>query len=254
MAGTHRKRMIDRRLILCMLGLFVLLAPLGRGQEKFRNRNFHVRIAVEHEVEHLIIYPSGAYQVVGSTGNSFHQLRRGQPYFVQITRGQPDGQVYRLVFKEFDGFQVDEAIEYAKGVRNSYKLPVKVLRIPSRERGGDRILVTAGEYDSQAAAQAAAASINGEHVQTIYEERAPAKRGQVRLLDGQGVVLARDERYLRLVPLDLAADDMTLCPLKPSQWDAGKLGDYRRYRGNIELTINEEGSLTAVNVGGVLFV
>lgn len=231
--------------ILLRAGLCLALAAGWTGtlqaQDKFRSRNYRVRIAVAHQVQRLMLQPSGTYQVVDSEGRPLLQVNRGRQYFVQITQGQPGGRTYRLVLHEMPPHQVNAAIERARQARQTYKLPVKVLRIPARSREEERILVTLGQYESAQAARSAVQGFPDEQIDYIYEERDRAEHGQVRLLDREGVVLARDGRYLRMVPLDMAGD--VLGVRSPN----GNPGRIRRYRGEIELTINEEGTLTAVN-------
>jgi len=231
------------------LGVLCLLLAGGpaKAQEKFRARNFRVRVAVQHEVEALALQGLGAYQVIAANGRPLTQMTAFDPYFVQITRGQPGSRLYRLVLRELDAHQVDPAVEYAKAAKDAYGLPVKVLRMPARDRHESRIIVTLGEFQTLEAARNYHQTLKNEKVRYIYEDRARAEQGEVRLLNRQGSIVARDSRFLRLVPLDIAAGSLRLMELNPSRFKANDLLEARRYRGEMELTINEEGTLTAVN-------
>jgi len=228
------------------LACFALLALPPAAQERFKSRNFRVRVAVQHEVAGLALRAAGPYQILDATLKPVGQLRAGQSYTVQITRGRPAGLLWRIVLDEMDPHQANTAIERARRAKDRYNQPVKVIRYPARENQEERILVTMGEFNSAQAARDYARGLKDESVQHIYEERARAEQGEVRVLDAAGDRLARDPRSLRLVPLDLASGALRLAPLAGGAADAA-LAKGRSYRGDVELDINEEGTLTAVN-------
>lgn len=230
-----------------ILPLFLVCATLASAQDKFVDRNCRVRIAVKHEVDHLAIQGSGSYQVVSSGGKPICNLAPRSPYFIEITRGQPGDRSYRLVIGEMNLHQVESAIAFAKQVKDKYQMGVKVLRIPARDPDDSVIIVTIGEFTSQDAARQAVKKMTGESIRYIYEDRTRAKKGQVRLMSRDGSILASDEQSLRLVPMNLEADSIALRELRPDSYSPGVMDGSRHYRGDMELTINEEGSLTAVN-------
>ena len=237
------------------MALAFCLAP-AQAQDVFRKRNYRVRIAVAHEVEQLAIQGNAAYQVVDAGGEPKTQIKANQPYFVQITRGRPGAATYRLILKVMDPHQTELAIQEAKAARTKYQLPVKVFRIPMRQPEENRILVTLGEFSSQEGARkyysehlkknGGPSDEDSPDVKFIYEDRTPAKEGQVRLVGGDGTILARDPRSLRVVPLAVGDESLAVAGLNGNASQVN-LNKARHYRGEIELAINEEGTLTAVN-------
>lgn len=226
---------------------FGLCAPLVQAQSEFIARNFHVRIAIQHEVEHLAIQGSGAYQVQTSGGKAVANLRAGEPYFIEITRGRPGDRTYRLVLREMNGHQVSAAIALAKQAKDRYQMAVKVLRQPAASVEESLILVTMGEFTSLDSARRAAAKLPGEKITHIYEDRSRAREGQVRLLGRDRSILAHDEKFLKIVPFNLAEDSLAVRQGRAESSGEVSFKESRRYRGEMELTINEEGTLTAVN-------
>ena len=241
-------QLFRRGAIGCLVAVLTVgLALTSSAQDKFRARNYRVRIAVQHNVEQLVVRGSGPYQVVSPKGTAVTQLDAKQPYFVQITRGKPGDKIYRLVLSEMDPHQKDNAIALARKAKDQYQLPVKVLRIPAPKEEDSRILVTIGEYPNVDAARAAHAKLGAETIRFIYEDRARAQQGQVRLVKGDGTIIARDTEFLRLVPLNLANDSMRVLKIEGKTWSLRQLDKARHYRGEVELNIDEEGLLTAVN-------
>ena len=219
----------------------------SHAQEVFRQRNDRVRIAVLHEIDSLTLTAGGVYQVVSSEGEPLAFLGAHRPHHVQITRGLPGGRAYRLVLRELESHQVDSAIAIAKAARDAHGLPVKVLRIPGQGDEASRIIVTVGEFPSAEEARDYLKKHNLGSVEYIYEERARAREGQVRLLDKEGKLVASDGRSIRLVPLDVGKDALTLQETRPKGDTRNQVDKPRSYRGEFELAINEEGTLTAVN-------
>ncbi len=87
-------------------------------------------------------------------------------------------------------------------------MPVKVMRLPARTADATRIIVAVGEYASAQQAQEAASKFSGVTIASIYEDKAVAREGQVRLLGESGSILATDAQRLRLVPLGVAESSM----------------------------------------------
>jgi peptidoglycan hydrolase-like amidase len=233
-----------------LLFVFALIALVGVGhaQEKFKSRHYRVRVAVNDQVEGLVLQTGqSAYQVASSEGRALLQVNPGQVLFVQITRGKPGQRTYRLVLKEYDAHLVDTAIAAAKAAKSAYNQPVKVFRIPAREKEEARILVTLGEFARIDDARAFIRQLPKEQIAFIYEERGRALQGQVRLVNRDGAILARDSHFLRLIPLDILNGELSCTELEGGRWSPAGLNKARRYRGEMELTMNEEGTLTAVN-------
>ena len=109
------------------------------------------------------------------------------------------------------------------------------------------IIVTIGEFLTQEAARQAIAKMPAENIRYIYEDRSPAKKGQVRLMSRDGSILAYDEHLLKLTPANLSDDSIALRETRAASWTAAGMDGSRRYRGDMDLGINEDGSLTAVN-------
>jgi peptidoglycan hydrolase-like amidase len=240
---------IPRRSFLkACLGTALALPGAGAlAQSEFRSRNFRVRICVLEKTRRVVAMGRQDYNVLSDGNAVLARLQAGEPYFIDNTHAQPGATTYRLVLRELDGHQVDEAIALAKQAKQSYKLPVKVFRIPSREPDGGSILVTLGEFATMADARAEVARLRSEQVSLIYEDRAVAVSGLARLFDRTGRVLARDPRRLRLSPTDPHDGDLAIHRTDADDWSEGAIAEARRYRGDMDLTINEEGSLTAVN-------
>lgn len=219
----------------------------AQAQEKFRQRNYRVRIAVVDDVEHLVIRGNGTYQVHAADGTPLRLLPAGQPYEVEITRGRPGERLYRLVLAQMEPHQTQEAIDRARAAKERYGLPVKVLRIPAKLPEESRVLVALGEFATVEGARAYAPKLRAERIEYIYEDRARAKEGQVRLTAEDGTIAARDETLLRIVPLNLRDNSLSVLSPEGEEWSGSDLDRARHYRGEIELTINEDGTLTAVN-------
>ncbi|MCL5270374.1 MAG: SpoIID/LytB domain-containing protein [bacterium] len=233
------------RWLIAVVAALSFAAP-APAQQRFKERKSHVRVAIQHEVTALAIEGRGVYQVIASSGRPLTQIQSYRPYFIQITKGQPGGRVYRLVLQELERHQERLAISLAMNAKEAYQLPVKVWRIPAREAGNDRIIVTLGEFATLQAARDYIPRLPRERIRYIYEERGRAEKGEVRLVDRGGQILARDSRYLRAVPLDLAQDSLAVAQLD-NDWSPGSCVKARNYRGDVELTMNESGTLTAVN-------
>ncbi len=241
--GLHLRRGVRILSILCL----AWTGTLAPTQDRFKARNYRVRIGVQHQVEGLAIQGSGPYQVVASTGKPLLNLKAHEPYFVQISRGRPGDKRYRLVLREMDTHRQPEAMDLARAAMKAHGLPVKVLRLVSRERSKSHLIVTLGEFQSIEAAREYHGRLNSETIQYIYEDRSRARGGLVRLLDRDGSVLARDEKLLRVVPLNLSYSTLRVMESDADKTSRVDLRKARHYRGEIELTINEEGTLTAVN-------
>ena len=235
-----------RFLALLLLLVFPALIPRADGQQVFRDRNWRVRVCVEEDLDQLIVQGDGAYQVLSSRGAPLATLQAGQPYFIQITRGRPGGRTYRLVLNELEGHQDRQAIELGKAARDKLRLPVKVLRIAGKTKGSTRIVVTVGEYDALPEAREAGRALT-QPVEFIYEDRQLALEGQIRLLGRQGSILAADPRSVRIVPLNIETQSIHVYPYKGTKWSQAELAKSRHYRGDLDLVINEEGTLAVVN-------
>ncbi len=235
----------SRHLLLAVL-LLVAVTGTVAAQERFKNRKNHVRIAIQHDVGSLALEPRGEYKAYASTNKELLQLTPLSPCFVQITKGQPGGKTYRLVIRELGPHTELTAINDAKAAKSKYKLPVKVLRIPAREAQDERIMVTLGEFPTPQSARDYIGKLPGETIKNIYEERSRAEKGEVRLVDRSGKILARDPRFIKLIPQNLANDSLAVQQLG-GKWTAAGMKNARHYRGDMELTLNEEGTLTAVN-------
>lgn len=239
---------LNRLLSSLTLSIFLIfgIAP-SQAQQVFRDRNYRVRICVKENVDQLAIQGDGSYQVLSADGKPLTTIVGGRPYFVQITRGRPGSRVYRLVLNELDGHMDRDAIRLGIAARDKYKLPVKVMRLPARTADATKIIVTVGEYTSAQQAQEAANKFNGIAIASIYEDKAVAREGQVRLLGEAGSILATDPQRLRLIPLGVAESSMWILGVDANKYSARDLAKARHYRGEIDLVINEQGTLTAVN-------
>src|SRR5690606_37497871 len=103
MISAFRPSIFPHRILLWLVvGLIGLNAASASAQDKFRARNYRVRVAVAHEVENLVLKGNGYYQILSSDGSPLGTLVSDQPYFARITRGRPGDQVYRLVLAELD--------------------------------------------------------------------------------------------------------------------------------------------------------
>ncbi|MEN6625549.1 MAG: SpoIID/LytB domain-containing protein [Candidatus Sumerlaeia bacterium] len=217
------------------------------AQQIFRDRNYRVRICVKEDIDQLAVQGDASYQILSSEGKPLGTVLGGKPYFVQITRGRPGSRVYRLVLHELDGHMDRDAIRLGMEARDKYKLPVKVMRLPGRTADATRILVTIGEYGSAQEAQDRARKFTEAAIGSIYEDKAVAREGQVRLLGEKGSILANDPQRLRLVPLGGSESSIALFEVKANKWSSRDVSKARHYRGEIDLVINEQGTLTAVN-------
>ncbi|MCE5231374.1 SpoIID/LytB domain-containing protein [bacterium] len=239
---------LNRFLSSLLLSITLILGiSESQAQQVFRDRNYRVRICVKEDVDQLAIQGDGSYQILSSVGKPLGTLVGGRPYFIQITRGRPGSRVYRLVLNELDGHMDRDAIRLGMEARDKYKLPVKVMRLPGRTADATRIIVAVGEYSSAQQAQEQVKNFPGVAIASIYEDKAVAREGQVRLLGEQGSILANDPQRLRLMPLDMAGSAMGLFEVTGNSWSARDLAKARHYRGEIDLVINEKGTLTAVN-------
>jgi peptidoglycan hydrolase-like amidase len=236
------------RFLLLLAGWLVAAhAPPTPAQELFRARQYRVRVALAEKVSRVAVVGRQDYQILSDSMATIGQIRAGQPYFLDILEGQPGEKIYRLVAREFAPRQVDQAVDLARQAKDSHQLPVKVFRIPSREPGGGRILVTLGEFASLEEARARIARLDSMQISLIYEDRAIAVKGQVRLFDRNGTILARDGRRLRLAPTRPGSGDLAVKTIDDGQWSAAELSSARRYRGDLDLMLDEAGMLTAVN-------
>ncbi len=239
---------LNRTLSSLLVALALILGPNeSQAQQIFRDRNYRVRICVKEDVDQLAVQGDGSYQVLSGDGRPIATLVGGRPYFVQITRGRPGSRVYRLVLNELDGHMDRDAIRLGIAARDKYKMPVKVMRLPARTADATRIIVAVGEYASAQQAQEAASKFSGVTIASIYEDKAVAREGQVRLLGESGSILATDAQRLRLVPLGVAESSMWVLGVAANKYSPHDLAKARHYRGEIDLVINEQGTLTAVN-------
>jgi stage II sporulation protein D len=231
--------------------LFAVIAlrsvPSCEAQDKFRKRNYHVRVSVISQAEELIIQPSGPYQLIDSHGTPLYQIVPGRPYYVQHNPGGPGERVYRLVLNKLDPDQVGVAIALAKAARDAYNMKVKVLRTRAQTGKPSRILVTVGSFETLDDAHQAKKKVKADKVNAIYEDHAPVTKGDVRLISGDGTLLAMGSRSIRLVPLYETSDSLKILKIKDGQWKRPELKKARYYRGELEFNLNDEGNLTAVN-------
>ncbi len=232
---------------LVTLALVCLLMASAQAQQVFRDRNWRVRVCVKENVEQLVLRGSGSYQILSAAGAPLGTIVGNRPYFIQITRGRPGSQTYRLVLHDMDGHLDREAVKLGVEAREKYNLPVKVLRLPAQGENESRIIVTVGEFGSAREATAHSRQLEGATIAYVYEDRAVAREGMVRLLGEQGSILANDPQRLRLVPLNLAEHSLSVLAIENNAWSQAQLNDARHYRGEIDLVINEQGTLTVVN-------
>jgi peptidoglycan hydrolase-like amidase len=234
-------------LLACALSGFGRFAPPAGAQDLFRQRSYRVRIGVAEDMRRVVVQGTQNYTIHSNDLTQLGQLGADQPYYVDYLTGQPGAKLYRLVLHEFDPHAVDAAVELARRTKESHQLPAKVFRIPSREPGGGRILVTLGEFPTLEAARERAGKLDSEKVLLIYEDRATAVKGEVRLFDANGTILARDPKRLRLSPTLAGQGNLAVQAVEGESVSPTQLSSARRYRGDMDLMINKSGTLTVVN-------
>lgn len=219
------------------------------ASEDLGRRNYHVRIAIATGAHRVAIEGIGAYHVINPKGESVYVLKPGELHTVDIVKGRPGGKIYRLVIKELDHHLGESALTLARAAQKAYGVPAKAIRMPARTASEtDRLLVTVGEFTTLDAAKQYVEELKNEKIQFIFEERARALEGQVIIRDYRGRMVASDPAILRLVPLDIEGGSIyfqTISDVK--SWNPESIHKARHYRGRIELAIDEDGALTAVN-------
>lgn len=229
--------------------LLLIAGDAGCKEATLGQRNYHVRIAIQKNVDRVAIEPRGSYQVVDPKGLAVTTLKSGEMYFVDIVRGRSTGVVYRLVVRELDSHQEENAVTLARAARSAYGLPGKALRLPApTEEGGSRLLVTVGEFNTLPEARAYREKIGAEKIEQIFEEKTPAREGNIIIHDARGRTLAANGEILRIIPLDLAGNSLFVHKIDAKQRvTQAELEGSRHYRGQIGLAMDEEGALTVVN-------
>ena len=233
-----------------ILIIVIFFSALSCGaQDRFKKRNYRVRVSVILQAEELAIQSvHGIYQLIDSQGVPVCNLHPRKRYRVQChNTGKPGKKIYRLVLNELEPDQVDVGIALAKVAIDTYKMKVKVLRTRTGEGKSQRVLVTLGSFGTMNEAHQARENLDLNSIKAIYQDHAPAVRGDVRVLNEDGTLLARDSRSLRLVPLYESEDSMRILKIRDSQWLWSGLKQARHYRGDIEFALNNDGNLTAVN-------
>lgn len=233
-------------LFLTLLALALFMTPPASAQQKFIDRNYRVRIAVARDVTSMRLMGTGAYAIEDANGVTVAQMRAMGVYCVAITPGQPGGRSYRIVLGEYDSHQSDRALTQSGRAMSEYKLPVKVINIPAENGKPARLLVTLGLYSTLQEARDAVKNLKDPSIEFIYEQRSPAERGEVRILNSTGDVIARDPRQLNLKAYDPLNDSIHLRDTTKNP-SLSSMRDTRHYRGQLRLLINNEGTLTAVN-------
>ncbi len=233
-----------------ILPIVIFLSAFSCGaQDKFRKRNYRVRVSIILQAEELAIQSvHGIYQLIDSQGIPVCNLHPRKRYRVQCHKpGEPKKKIYRLVLNELEPDQVDAGIALAKVAFDTYSMKVKVLRTRKGEGKSQRVLVTLGSFGTMKEARQAQKKLNLNTIRAIYQDHAPAVRGEVRVLDEDGRLLARDSKSLRLMPLYESEDSMRVMEIQDGQWSGSELNQARHYRGDIEFVLNDDGNLVAVN-------
>ncbi len=224
-------------------------ADPGVARENLSGRNYSVRISIARQTQKVAIKAMGDYRVLNSQDKVVHVLKRDDVHFVEAAPNFKEGKIYRLVFKELGSHENDNAIVLAKAAEQTYELPTKIVRLPARKpEEKDKLLVVVGEFASMDEARAFRDKTKSETIRRIYEENTTGHAGGVILRDAAGKVEASDESRLRIVPDDLEGNSLYLQKTQTGRSAASNAPEKgRHYRGEIELSLDEKGTLAAVN-------
>lgn len=216
--------------------------PLGR-------MNYHVRIAIERRAKRIAIQPTRAYHIIDPRGEAVYTMKPGAIHVVEVVEGRPGGKLYRLVIRDLDPYQEQSALTLVAAARDAYGLPTKAVRFANGDESkGERILVLVGEFKTLEAAREYKASLKNETIRFIFEEKGPPVDAEVRVRDHRGRIVASHSSLLRLAPLDVAEASLYVENLTGKKdWTPRSVLGGRHYRGNMNLAIDVDGRLTAVN-------
>ncbi len=212
-----------------------LWVPALFAQEDLKDRNYYIRIGVARQVTALAVKPTGAYYVSNPAGLNIGNLTSGASY--------------RIVVREMDVHQEENAKVLTKAAASAYELPTKLVRMPPKEEGEDeRLLITVGEFNSMQEARDYQSKLKSDTIRFVYEEPVPAREGRIIIRNSAGGFVAADPQLLRITPVS-----HTQCSIYVNSPDEkGKLSERdfaksRHYRGLLDLAIDEKGTLTCVN-------
>lgn len=246
--GSSKFRLVWVLCLGCCLSTPSVPAENGGGGV-LATRNYRVRIGIARHVTRVAIQPRGSYRVLDSSGKRQTDLDSGSIYFIDIIRGTRGGEVYRLILAEFASQQAEEAVALASTAQRNYSIESKAIRYSGSQPGQrEKILVTLGRFDSMDEALDFKRRVSVITTDFLYEERLPAHDGKVLIRDVAGATLASGERTLRLSPRDIENGSLSL--QRAEDWKVVRRRQLEKgfhYRGNMDLSIDEEGLLTVVN-------
>lgn len=236
----------------------VLWGHLGAGYLAFASaagsEGPTVRVGIVRDSTHVRVICYGPFDILSSAGRPVFTCAGANVLRLSAVGGQPGKFYYYVVVAEFDKRDKPKAQHLLGQLREALKVGMEILETSSRlaqpkERAaqGKTLLVAVGPFDDLNLAdqwkQYLARSYGGVYIAKDTSKRAT---GEIHVFDRRDKLLARMKDSVAVRPKD-GTDVLTVEALKTTTGWAAKRRTTSRYRGSLEILLNGQGRLTAID-------
>jgi SpoIID/LytB domain protein len=213
-----------------------------------------VRVGVVADSTHVRVLAYSGFDIVSSAGRSVFTCAGQNVLRFSAAGGQPGAFFYYVVVSEFEKRKKPEARRLLTQLRDVLKVGMEILEVSDRlilprDRAGlgDRLLVAVGPFDDLKLADQWNQYLSQTYRSYLVKDTSKRASGEILLYDHKDGLLARmkDSLTIRL------KDEKQLISAEALQsaaagWSSAKRTS-PRYRGTIEIRLNDQARLTAIN-------
>jgi len=213
-----------------------------------------VRVGVVGDSTHVRVIAYGAFDLMSSAGRTVFTCAGPNVLRFSAVGGQAGTFYYYVVVTEFDKRKKPEARRLLGQLRDVLKVGMEILEVSDRlalprDRAAlrDCLLVAIGPFDDLKLADQWNRYLSQTYRSYIVKDTSKRASGEIQLFDHSDRLLARmkDSLSIRL------KDDKQLLSVEPLQSPAAGWSLLKRtsprYRGTLEIRLNDRGRLTAIN-------
>lgn len=214
-----------------------------------------VRIGIVTNATHHRVIAYGAFDILSSAGRAVFTCAGASVVRLSAVDGQPGTYYYYVVAADYPESQKRQARRLLAHLREILKVGMEIL--PTSERlaqprslagRGDRLMVAVGPFDDLQLAEQWRSYLSRTYKSYIVKDTSKRATGEIHLYDGHDKLLARmkDSVTIRMKDprLPMTVDRI---PGLSKGWASNKPTN-PAYRGLLEIRLNDDGRLTAVNV------
>lgn len=213
-----------------------------------------VRVGVVPDAAHLRLIAYGAFDLSSSAGRAVFTCAGPNVLRFSAVGGQPGTFYYYVAVCDFEKRKKPEARRLLSQLREALKVGMEILEVSDRmifprDRVGmsDRLLVAVGPFDDLNLADQWNRYFQQSYRSYIVKDTSKRASGEIQLYDHNDRLLARMKDSL-LVRVKDENQLLSVEPLaNPGPGWSGQKRTLPRYRGTIEIRLNDQGRLMAIN-------